>query len=128
MTAPAPRTGVHGADLARFVAPAGMVLVHAQSDLVLPPLEEAAAGRDVAPHSAAWPLELVQGASTDRARLLLLLLAGPSTSLLTRDTTSPGRTPLRRAAFLAVLGAALLAASPTRARTPRRWSTPSWRA
>jgi uncharacterized membrane protein YeiB len=97
-----------GIDLARFVALAGMVLVHAQSDLVLAPLEAAAGGAEVRPPAGPALLELVQAVATNRARLLFLLLAGIGVALLVRRGPRTA-TLLRRAAFFFVLGALLLA-------------------
>ena len=108
MTAPLVLQRLPGVDLARFVALAGMVLVHAQSDLVLPRLEAAAGDVEVAPPAAAAPLELLQAAFTDRARLLFLLLAGVGVGLLAARRGVRATTLLRRAGFLLVLGALLV--------------------
>lgn len=87
----------------------GMVLVHAQSDLVLPPLEAAAGGADVPAPPAPWYLEAVQALCTSRARLLFLLLAGVGVSLLVQRRGLSTSTLLRRAGFLAAVGLLLLA-------------------
>jgi uncharacterized membrane protein YeiB len=108
VTSPPGSSRLLGIDLARFVALAGMVLVHAQSDLVLPPLEAAAGGTEVRLPAAPALLELVQAVATNRARLLFLLLAGIGVALLSRRGPRTA-TLLRRAAFLFVLGVLLLA-------------------
>jgi len=89
-----------GIDVARFAALVGMVIVHAQSDLVLPPLERAAGGVDVTAPPAAVPLELLQALLTNRSRLLFLLLAGVGVSLLARRSRPRTSVLVRRAAFL----------------------------
>jgi uncharacterized membrane protein YeiB len=104
-----PPTRLVGLDVARFLALAGMVLVHAQSDLVLPPLERAAGGVEVPAPAAPALLELLQAVLTNRSRLLFLLLAGVGVSLLVRRRPAPAGTLLRRAGFLLALGIALLA-------------------
>jgi uncharacterized protein len=97
-----------GVDLARFVAVAGMVIVHARTDLVLLPLELSGGG-DAPSSSSPW-LEVWQVVATNRARLLFFLLAGVGAALLTkRRSTSIGMW-WRRAAFLSVLGVALAVA------------------
>jgi uncharacterized membrane protein YeiB len=108
VTSPVRSGRLLGVDLARCVALAGMVLVHAQSDLVLPPLEAAAGGVDVRPPDAPYALELVQAVATNRARLLFLLLAGVGVGLLVRRGPRTA-VLLGRAAFLLALGALLLA-------------------
>lgn len=87
-----------GLDLARFLAVAGMVLVHARSDLAAFP---SGAG-------APW-FELVQAVAINRARLLFFLLAGVGVALLVRRRAVGSPVLLRRAAFLTALGFALAA-------------------
>ena len=92
-----------GLDLARFVAIAGMVVVHAGELVMLP----ASVGVGVDAGTAAGVLGWVQAAATNRARLLFFLLAGVSLSLLAgRRRAGPG-VLLKRAAFLTGLGVLL---------------------
>jgi uncharacterized protein len=97
-----------GIDLARFVAIAGMVVVHARTDLVLLPLERAVGGEpDLPPASAG--LEVWQAIATNRARLLFFMLAGVGAALVTRRGGLGVSGWWRRAAFLALLGVGLVA-------------------
>lgn len=98
-----------GVDLARFVAVAGMVIVHARTDLVLLPLERAYGEEDArVPNASMW-LEVWQVVATNRSRLLFFVLAGVGAALLQRRRGVGVSTWWRRAAFLAVLGVALAA-------------------
>ena len=88
-----------GLDLARFLAIAGMVLVHASSDLSADPTAAA----------APW-VEAIEAVVTNRARLLFFLLAGVGVAMLVRRRGVGARVLLRRALFLALLGALLAVA------------------
>lgn len=90
---------VPGLDLARFLAVAGMVLVHARDVLT-----SNAAG------AAGFWLEIPQAVATNRARLLFFLLAGVGVALLARRRTAGAGVLLRRAVFLTLLGAGLVLA------------------
>lgn len=84
-----------GLDLARFIAVVGMVLVHARDVVAVDATQ------------AAPPLLWVQAATTNRARLLFFLLAGVGVALLVRRRGPAAGVLLRRAAFLAAVGAVL---------------------
>ncbi|WP_183095597.1 DUF418 domain-containing protein [Nocardioides stalactiti] len=87
---------IPGIDLARFVAIAGMVLVHAQE-----------LTGDQASSAAAW-LETLLGVPANRARLLFFLLAGVGVALVVRRRDAGTSVLLRRAVFLATVGALLV--------------------
>ncbi|KRF03474.1 hypothetical protein ASG88_21965 [Nocardioides sp. Soil777] len=76
-----------------------MVLAHARSDL---------AG-DAADAGASW-LEVVEAVATNRNRLLFFLLAGVGVALIVRRRGVGAGVLLRRAAFVAALGAVLAVA------------------
>ncbi|MDZ5662306.1 DUF418 domain-containing protein [Nocardioides sp. S-58] len=85
-----------GLDMARFLAVAGMVLVHARDVLA----------QDAAGSAALW-LEISQSIATNRARLLFFLLAGVGVALMSRRQGAGAGVLLRRALFLALLGTGL---------------------
>lgn len=95
--APGPQTRLMGLDLARFLAIAGMVFVHARDVL---------AGHVAS--SEPWALMLLQSVTTNRARLLFFMLAGVGTALLVSKREQVTSLLLRRAAFLTIVGAALV--------------------
>lgn len=104
---PPPR--LTGIDLARFLAIAGMVVVHAATDLVLLPIERAdpAGVTPPLPPGPEWAVVL-QELLTNRARPLFILLAGVGVSLLVRRTGAGAGTLVRRALFLGALGVLLV--------------------
>jgi uncharacterized membrane protein YeiB len=94
---------ITGLDLARFVAIAGMVVVHGAELAELPPSSSTYLAADGAPRVLEW----VPAVATNRARLLFFLLAGVSLRLLAGRHRAGTGVLLRRAAFLTALGVLL---------------------